>query len=156
MASVGIDFGTSNSAAAIPGADDGPARVLAIDEAAEDARLLRSVLFFPDGTPAILAGAAAIEAYLRDFEGRSARQLKKVHDICKFSVVRLPSEGSRVSVEAHAHPGKRVSQQRRSSAYAPTLRTRSASRSATSAGGLGVRTPCNRAAHSVRHSRFSS
>ncbi|MFL5390426.1 MAG: Hsp70 family protein, partial [Myxococcales bacterium] len=60
MASVGIDFGTSNSAAAIPGAGDAAARVLAIDEAAEDARLLRSVLFFPDGTPTILAGAAAI------------------------------------------------------------------------------------------------
>src|SRR3954471_690982 len=76
MASVGIDFGTSNSAAAIPGAGDGAARVLAIDEAAEDARLLRSVLFFPDGTPTILAGAAAIEAYLRDFEGRFLQSIK--------------------------------------------------------------------------------
>src|SRR3954468_9065459 len=76
MASVGIDFGTSNSAAAIPGAGDGAARVLAIDEAAGDARLLRSVLFFPDGTPTILAGAAAIEAYLRDFEGRFLQSIK--------------------------------------------------------------------------------
>jgi hypothetical chaperone protein len=76
MASVGIDFGTSNSAAAIPGEGDAPARVLAIDERAEDARLLRSVLFFPDGSPAILAGAAAIEAYLRDFEGRFLQSIK--------------------------------------------------------------------------------
>src|SRR5256885_11773195 len=76
MGSVGIDFGTSNSAAAIPGAGDEPARVLAIDERATDMRLLRSVLFFPDGSTGILAGEAAIESYLRDFEGRFLQSIK--------------------------------------------------------------------------------
>lgn len=56
--------------------EDEPARVLAIDEAAEDARLLRSVLFFPDGSTDILAGTAAIESYLRDFEGRFLQSIK--------------------------------------------------------------------------------
>jgi hypothetical chaperone protein len=74
--SVGIDFGTSNSAAAIPGDGDEPARVLAIDARASDVRLLRSVLFFPDGSPEILAGMAAIESYLRDFEGRFLQSIK--------------------------------------------------------------------------------
>ena len=74
--SAGIDFGTSNSAAAIPGAGDEPARVLAIDPRASDARLLRSVLFFPDGSQEILAGAAAIDSYLRDFEGRFLQSIK--------------------------------------------------------------------------------
>ena len=74
--SVGIDFGTSNSAAAIPGVGDAPARVLDIDHHASDARLLRSVLFFPDGGADILAGALAIESYLRDFEGRFLQSIK--------------------------------------------------------------------------------
>jgi hypothetical chaperone protein len=73
---VGIDFGTSNSAAAIPGDGEEPARVLAIDERASDARLLRSVLFFPDGSAEILVGMAAIESYLRDFEGRFLQSIK--------------------------------------------------------------------------------
>jgi len=76
VSAVGIDFGTSNSAAAIPGAGDEPARVLAIDERATDMRLLRSVLFFPDGSTGILAGEAAIESYLRDFEGRFLQSIK--------------------------------------------------------------------------------
>jgi hypothetical chaperone protein len=74
--SVGIDFGTSNSAAAVPGVGDEPARVLAIDQSAADARLLRSVLFFPEGSTEILAGTAAIDSYLRDFEGRFLQSIK--------------------------------------------------------------------------------
>jgi len=73
---VGIDFGTSNSAAAIPGAGDEPARVLTIDHRASDVRLLRSVLFFPDGSTDILAGTAAIASYLHDFEGRFLQSIK--------------------------------------------------------------------------------
>jgi len=76
VTTAGIDFGTSNSAAAIPGRGDEPARVLSIDRRATDARLLRSVLFFPDGSTEILAGAAAIDAYLRDFEGRFLQSIK--------------------------------------------------------------------------------
>ncbi len=74
--SAGIDFGTSNSAAALPGDGNSPARVLSIDARAEDARLLRSVLFFPEGSPDVLAGAAAIESYLGDFEGRFLQSIK--------------------------------------------------------------------------------
>jgi hypothetical chaperone protein len=70
---VGIDFGTSNTAAAIPGE---PARVLDIDSGATDPRLLRSVLFFTDGTPEIYAGESAIEHYLKDFEGRFLQSIK--------------------------------------------------------------------------------
>ncbi|HEY2029030.1 MAG TPA: Hsp70 family protein [Myxococcales bacterium] len=76
MTSAGIDFGTSNSAAAVPGKDDEPARVLDIDESAADRRLLRSVLFFPDGSADILAGALAIDRYLEDFEGRFLQSIK--------------------------------------------------------------------------------
>jgi hypothetical chaperone protein len=74
--SAGIDFGTSNSAAAVPGKGDEPARVLDIDESAADRRLLRSVLFFPEGSPEILAGTAAIDRYLQDFEGRFLQSIK--------------------------------------------------------------------------------
>jgi hypothetical chaperone protein len=70
---VGIDFGTSNSAAAVPGE---PARVLDIDGAALDPRLMRSVLFFPDGSQELFAGETAIEHYLRDFEGRFLQSIK--------------------------------------------------------------------------------
>jgi len=73
---VGIDFGTSNSAAAIPGEGASPARVLPIDAHAEDARLLRSVLFFPEGSAEVLAGAQAIASYLSDFEGRFLQSIK--------------------------------------------------------------------------------
>jgi hypothetical chaperone protein len=76
VTTAGIDFGTSNSAAAVPGAGDDPARVLQIDESAVDRRLLRSVLFFPEGSTEILAGTAAIERYLEDFEGRFLQSIK--------------------------------------------------------------------------------
>jgi hypothetical chaperone protein len=87
--SVGIDFGTSNSAAAVPGSGDEPARVLAIDQSAADARLLRSVLFFPEGSPEILAGAAAIERYLRDFEGRFLVSIKTFLPSASFSYTEI-------------------------------------------------------------------
>ncbi len=77
--SVGIDFGTSNSAAALPGLDGGPARVLPIDAAAADARLLRSVLFFPEHFEKgreVLVGEGAIAAYLSEFEGRFLQSIK--------------------------------------------------------------------------------
>lgn len=76
VASAGIDFGTSNSAAAVPGAEDQPARVLDIDDSAADRRLLRSVLFFPEGSAETLAGTAAIDRYLQDFEGRFLQSIK--------------------------------------------------------------------------------
>jgi len=76
VTSAGIDFGTSNSAAAVPGAEGQPARVLDIDESGADRRLLRSVLFFPEGSTEIFAGAAAIQRYFDDFEGRFLQSIK--------------------------------------------------------------------------------
>jgi hypothetical chaperone protein len=87
--SVGIDFGTSNSAAAIPGSGDEPAKVLEIDQSAADARLLRSVLFFPEGSPEILAGTAAIESYLKDFEGRFLQSIKTFLPSTSFSYTEI-------------------------------------------------------------------
>ena len=73
-ACVGIDFGTSNSAAAIAGAQS--ARVMEIDPAHEDARLMRSVLFFPDGSADVCVGAQAIARYIEDEEGRFIQSVK--------------------------------------------------------------------------------
>ena len=76
---VGLDFGTSNSAAAVPGPTaSSPARVLAIDpfNSADDARLLRSVLFFPQGSRDVFVGAQAIDQYLAAEEGRFIQSVK--------------------------------------------------------------------------------
>ena len=74
---VGLDFGTSNSAAAIPGATaSSPARVLPIDPFNEDVRLLRSVLFFPQDSRDVFAGAQAIGQYLAAEEGRFIQSVK--------------------------------------------------------------------------------
>ena len=68
---VGIDFGTSNSAAAIPGSGPGdPAHVLDIDPGGDDARLLRSVIFYPEESLEVLVGQEAIARYLQDVAGR--------------------------------------------------------------------------------------
>ncbi|HWE30647.1 MAG TPA: Hsp70 family protein [Polyangia bacterium] len=67
----GVDFGTSNSAVALPSGE-----VLRIDARAADARLFRSVLFFPDEEPAFRAGAEAIEEYLLRSEGRFIQSVK--------------------------------------------------------------------------------
>src|SRR5687767_8394504 len=62
---VGIDFGTSNSAAALPGPKPGaPAKVVRVDPEGEDARLFRSVLYFPEDSRDVLAGGEAIARYL--------------------------------------------------------------------------------------------
>ncbi|MGA9524943.1 MAG: Hsp70 family protein [Myxococcaceae bacterium] len=74
---VGIDFGTSNSAAAVPGRTQGAsARVLRIDPAGEDARLFRSVLFFPEHERDMFAGGEAIRRYLAEGEGRFIQSVK--------------------------------------------------------------------------------
>ncbi len=75
--SVGIDFGTSNSAAAVPGATSGaPARVVEIDPAGDDVRLLRSVVFFPEESAEVLVGGEAIRRYLVEGEGRFLQSVK--------------------------------------------------------------------------------
>ena len=75
--SVGVDFGTANSAAALPaGSAAGHARVLSIDEAGDDPRLLRSVLFFPEDGKDVCAGGEAVRRYLDEGEGRFLQSMK--------------------------------------------------------------------------------
>jgi hypothetical chaperone protein len=71
MRACGLDFGTSNTALALP---DGT--VLPIDPAAADARLFRSVLFFPEDEREVYAGTAAITRYLEDMAGRFIQSVK--------------------------------------------------------------------------------
>jgi hypothetical chaperone protein len=74
---VGVDFGTSNSAAALPGPRPGaPARVVELDPAGEDRRLYRSVLYFPDESREVFSGAEAIERYLDEVDGRFIQSAK--------------------------------------------------------------------------------
>ena len=54
MAVCGLDFGTSNSAVALPSGE-----VLRIDAHAPEPRLFRTVLFFPEDTADVLAGQRA-------------------------------------------------------------------------------------------------
>jgi hypothetical chaperone protein len=67
----GIDFGTSNSAIALPSGE-----VLRIDAASVEPRLFRSVLFFPEGETVTYAGAAAVTEYLAHGEGRFIQSAK--------------------------------------------------------------------------------
>ena len=71
MPACGLDFGTSNSAVALASGE-----VLRIEPRTAEARLFRSVLFFPDGEPHTWAGAEAIERYLDDGEGRFLQSIK--------------------------------------------------------------------------------
>ena len=71
MRACGLDFGTSNTALALP---DGT--VLPIDPVAADPRLFRSVLFFPEDEREVFAGSAAISRYLEDMAGRFIQSVK--------------------------------------------------------------------------------
>ncbi|MBZ4415512.1 Hsp70 family protein [Myxococcus sp. RHSTA-1-4] len=71
MRACGLDFGTSNTAAALP---DGT--VLPLQPHTQEPRLFRSVLFFPDDEPEIHAGADAIQRYLEDNTGRFIQSVK--------------------------------------------------------------------------------
>ena len=79
---LGLDFGTSNTTAAV--LVDGEAQVLALDPSAADPRLFRSVLFFPDEGH-MLAGAEAIAAYLEVSEGRFMQSLKSFLPVKSFT-----------------------------------------------------------------------
>lgn len=67
----GLDFGTSNTAAALP---DGT--VLPLAPAAREPRLFRSVLFFPEYEREVYAGESAILRYLEDNAGRFIQSVK--------------------------------------------------------------------------------
>src|SRR5438309_8913873 len=71
MPTCGLDFGTSNSAVALPSGE-----VLRIDHANNEPRLFRSVLFFPENATGYHAGAAAIDEYFQRSEGRFIQSIK--------------------------------------------------------------------------------
>lgn len=71
MGACGLDFGTSNTAVALP---DG--KVLSLFPGTAEPRLFRSVLFFPEDEREIYAGAPAIERYLGDPAGRFIQSVK--------------------------------------------------------------------------------
>jgi hypothetical chaperone protein len=71
MHACGLDFGTSNTAAALP---DGT--VLPIAAGTAEPRLFRSVLFFPEDERTVYAGAPAITRYLEDNAGRFIQSVK--------------------------------------------------------------------------------
>ncbi|AKF79600.1 hypothetical chaperone protein [Myxococcus fulvus] len=71
MHACGLDFGTSNTAAALP---DGT--VLSLQPHTSEPRLYRSVMFFPDDEREIYTGADAINRYLEDNTGRFIQSVK--------------------------------------------------------------------------------
>jgi hypothetical chaperone protein len=71
VASCGLDFGTSNSAVALPSGE-----VLQVSPGAREPRLFRSVLFFPEGETAFFTGQEAIDRYLEDGAGRFLQSVK--------------------------------------------------------------------------------
>lgn len=71
MTACGLDFGTSNTAAALP---DGT--VLRLSPHTDEPRLFRSVLFFPEEGREVHAGAPAIARYLEDNAGRFIQSVK--------------------------------------------------------------------------------
>src|SRR5687767_6843436 len=71
MAVCGIDFGTSNSALALPSGE-----VLRVDPSADNQHLLRSVLFFPEEETASYVGEDAISRYLEEGAGRFIQSIK--------------------------------------------------------------------------------
>jgi hypothetical chaperone protein len=71
MRACGLDFGTSNTALALP---DGT--VLPVSPNTDEPRLFRSVLFFPEDEREVYAGARAISRYLEDPAGRFIQSVK--------------------------------------------------------------------------------
>ncbi len=71
MSVCGLDFGTSNTAIALPSGE-----VLRIEPLADSPRVFRSVLFFPEETRETLAGHQAIERYQEDNAGRFIQSMK--------------------------------------------------------------------------------
>lgn len=67
----GLDFGTSNTAVALPSG-----AVLRLDARAPSPSLFRTVLFFPEDTRETLAGHEAIERYQEDNLGRFIQSMK--------------------------------------------------------------------------------
>ncbi len=71
---LGIDFGTSNSAAALVG-PDGQMHTIALDGVRAE---MPTALFFASETHTVLYGSEAMQAYLAGTEGRLLRSLKSL------------------------------------------------------------------------------
>ena len=71
---LGIDFGTSNSAAALIGSD-GQMHTMALDGVRAE---MPTALFFASETRTVLYGSEAMQAYLGGVEGRLLRSLKSL------------------------------------------------------------------------------
>jgi hypothetical chaperone protein len=71
MGACGLDFGTSNSAVALPTGE-----VVRVDPTADLPRLFRSVLFFPEDETDTFVGAEAITRYLQEGAGRFIQSVK--------------------------------------------------------------------------------
>lgn len=71
---IGIDFGTSNSAAALINSS-GQLEVIQLDGARSE---MPTALFFSSETHSVLFGSAAMQAYLSGTEGRLLRSLKSL------------------------------------------------------------------------------
>jgi hypothetical chaperone protein len=74
---IGIDFGTSNSAASILQAD-GSARLFALDGQESHPELLKSLLYFPSRRESFFGGQAIREYFERDREGRFFQSIKRL------------------------------------------------------------------------------
>ena len=71
---LGIDFGTSNSAAALIGVD-GQMHTIPLDGARAE---MPTAVFFASETHTVLYGSEALQAYLAGTEGRLLRSLKSL------------------------------------------------------------------------------
>jgi hypothetical chaperone protein len=74
---LGIDFGTSNSAAALIG-PDGQMRTMALDGENGGKAEMPTALFFASEAHTVLYGSEAMQAYLNGTEGRLLRSLKSL------------------------------------------------------------------------------
>ncbi|MBC7693210.1 MAG: Hsp70 family protein [Methylotenera sp.] len=93
---IGIDFGTSNTAAAIL-TDAGEVKLLELDPTASDPRLMKSLIYFPNRKDAFF-GKEAIDQYFdREMEGRFFQSVKKLLPNPDFQGTTI--HNTRVSVE---------------------------------------------------------
>ncbi|QRK12454.1 Hsp70 family protein [Archangium violaceum] len=84
MSACGLDFGTSNTAIALP---DGT--VLPISPGYSDPRLYRSVIFFPEDEREVYTGAPAITRYLEDHSGRFIQSVKSFLHSASFRATQI-------------------------------------------------------------------
>jgi len=84
MLACGLDFGTSNTAIALP---DGT--VLPISPGYSDPRLYRSVIFFPEDEREVYTGAPAIQRYLDDPSGRFIQSVKSFLHSASFRATQI-------------------------------------------------------------------